>query len=259
VADASRTHTRTTSAHATFLRCDPSELRGCLHRLPFAEHLGIRVPGLVDRATAARWADAVEAAEALWTADFDGEQHCLGRAYYTHLEEDKLDDYFEDAAATDARVEAVVPGLQDFLRAVVARLTDREVTQRERFCGAGVHVFSPGKWVAHNGGDVHFDTEGLDDEGRAARVPALTLVLMLRPAQTGGGLRVWTVLDPGTDVVTRAMIAKPSELVDYEVGELLILDSYRLHQIQPFQGETRRISATLHGVERADGSWETWF
>lgn len=252
------------ATHATFLTCPPDELDGCLARLPFAEHLGIRVPRLVDAETAARWAQAVEAAEGEWTADFDGEQHCLGRAYYTHLEEDKLDDYFEDRAATDARVEATVPGLQAFVRGLVARITGGPATQREDFCGAGVHVFSPGKWVANNGGDVHFDTEGLDEEDRANQVPALTLVLMLQPAQTGGGLRVWTVRDQGSDAVTRAMIAKPSELCTYGVGELLILDSYRLHQIQPFGGSGRRISATLHAVRlpRASGAnagWATWF
>jgi hypothetical protein len=243
----------------TFLHCPPETLRGAWRRLPFADHLGLRVPGVVDVATAAKWATAVEAAEALWTEDFDGEQHCLGRAFYTHLEEDKLDDYFADAAATNARVEGVIPGLQTFLRELVGELTDRPAIQRAGYCGAGVHVFAPERWVANNGGDVHFDTEGLAEADRAARVPALTLVLMLRPAERGGGLRVWDVRDAGSDAVTRAMVAKPSALIEYEVGELFVLDSYRLHQIQSFGGAGLRISATVHGVELPDGRWETWF
>lgn len=235
----------------------PPALDGCLARLP--DHLGVRVPGMVEASQAAAWAEAVERAEDDWVEDFGGDQHCLGRAYYTHLEEDRLDDYFDDADDTNARVEARLPGLQALMRGLVARITSGTARHRDGFCGAGVHVFSPGKWLSHNGGDVHFDTEGLDDEDRDRGARALTLVLMLQPPRVGGGLRLWDVRWQGSDTVTRAMLAKPSALVSYATGELLILDSYRLHQIQPFGGETRRISATLHAVERADGVWDTWF
>ena len=145
------------------------------------------------------------------------------------------------------------------MRELVACLTGGVVRQRKDFCGTGVHVFSPGKWLSHNGGDVHFDTEGLDDEDRDRGARALTLVLMLQPAQTGGGLRVWDVRWHGSDTVTRAMLAKPSALVPYAAGEIFVLDSYRLHQIQPFGGDGRRISATLHAVEAEGGVWDTWF
>ena len=236
---------------------DLTRLDGCLSLLE--THLGVRIPEAVAAGQAAEWARAVEAAEEDWVEDFGGDQHCLGRAYYTHLEEDRLDDYFDDADETNARVEAHLPGLQAAMRALVARITQGEVRRRDSFCGAGVHVFSPGKWLSHNGGDVHFDTEGLDDEDRDRGARALTLVLMLKPAQSGGGLRLWDVRWQGSETVTRAMLAKPSALVSYEAGELLVLDSYRLHQIQPFGGAGRRISATLHAVEATDGVWDTWF
>lgn len=242
---------------ATFAMLDSDRLDGCIALLE--KHLGIRVPGALDAAHAAEWARAVEAAEDDWVEDFGGDQHCLGRAYYTHLEEDRLDAYFDDAEETNERVEAHLPGLQAAMRTLVARITGGQVRHRETFCGAGVHVFSPGKWLSHNGGDVHFDTEGLEDEDRDRGARALTLVLMLQPARTGGGLRVWDVRFQGSDTVTRAMLAKPSALVTYGVGELFVLDSYRLHQIQPFGGEGRRISATLHAVETTDGVWDTWF
>ena len=222
-------------------------------------HVGVRVPGVLDEEAAASWAAAVDRAEETWVADFDGDQHCLGRAYYTHLEEERLDDYFDDADETNRRVESCLPGMQARLRALVATVVAGEARHREGFCGAGVHVFSPEKWLAHNGGDVHFDTEGLEDEQRDRRARALTLVLMLRPPAAGGGLRLWDIRYLGTDAVTRAMVAAPSALVSYLPGELLVLDSYRLHQIQPFSGAVRRISATLHAVEAAPGVWDTWF
>lgn len=223
------------------------------------KHLGLRFAGVLAPAHAAEWARAVEGAEDDWTEDFGGDQHCLGRAYYTHLEDDRLDDYFDDADETNARVETHLPGLQALLRDLVARLTGEPVHHREGFCGAGVHVFTPDGWLSHNGGDVHFDTEGLEEEDLARRAPALTLVLMLQPATQGGGLRLWDVRYDGSDAVTRAMIARPSALVSYAAGELLVLDSYRLHQIQHFTGDRRRISATLHAVRRAEGGWDTWF
>jgi hypothetical protein len=46
--------------------------------------------------------------------------------------------------------------------------------------------------------------------------------------------------------------------VPYEAGDLVVLDSYRLHQIQPFTGGVDRISATCH-VAFASGVWESWF
>jgi hypothetical protein len=42
-------------------------------------------------------------------------------------------------------------------------------------------------------------------------------------------------------------------------GDAIFFDSYRLHQILPFDGERHRISATLHGAQIDEGLWETWF
>ena len=37
-----------------------------------------------------------------------------------------------------------------------------------------------------------------------------------------------------------------------------MIDSYRLHQIQPFSGDRDRLSVTAHLVF-ADGRWQVWF
>ena len=213
---------------------------------------------VLEPATCALLAEQVYAARADWTPCFEGVQFTLGRAYYTHLEEDRAGDYFACAPASDALVERAVPGLQAGMRAMLSRLVGEPVLPRLGWCGPGVHIFPAGDWLAGNGGDVHFDTEGLLDEEREARAPALSAVLMLQPPLCGGGLRVWDALYEGEDEVTRPD-AIPSVVVDYRAGDLLVFDSYRLHQIQPFAGARDRISVTAHAVRTDDGAWRAWF
>jgi hypothetical protein len=208
----------------------------------------------------ARWAAGVYAARADWTPCFEGVQFTLGRAYYTHLEEEREDEYFATARASDAIVERALPELQARVRAILAELVGAEVTPRSGWCGPGVHIFPAGDWLAENGGDIHFDTEGLGEEELDARQPALSAILMLQPPARGGGLRVWDALWDGRDdeeaVATAARA--PSAVADYAVGDLVVIDSYRLHQIQPFSGGRDRLSVTAHLVF-ADGRWQSWF
>ena len=200
-----------------------------------------------------------------WTSDFDDEQFTLGRAFYTHLEQDRTRAYFDDAAASDARVEAHVPGLQARLRALVATLAaghglaPADAHQRRGWCGPGVHVFPAGGHVARHGGVVHFDTEGLSAHHIARRGAALTAVVMLQPPEDGGGLRVWDATYAGRDEATDAELYAPSVIAKYGIGDVVVIDSYRLHQIQPFAGARDRISATVHAAEVDAGRWETWF
>jgi hypothetical protein len=207
----------------------------------------------------AAWVAGVVAARAEWTSDFDGEQFSLGRAFYTHLEQDASRAYFDDAAASDARVEAHVPGLQAHLRDLVASLVGGHAHARRRWCGPGVHIFPAGGHVARHGGVVHFDTEGLSAHHIARRRAAITAVVMLAPPDDGGGLRVWDAVYDGRDEATDAERAAPSVVVPYAAGDVVVIDSYRLHQIQPFGGARDRISATVHAAEIDPGRWETWF
>lgn len=226
-------------------------------------HRAIVVEDAIDEATCARWVEGVMRMRAEWTEDFGGEQFALGRAFYTHFETGRSAEYFADAAASDARVEAGAPGLQAFMRERLAAITGDRVTPRRGWCGAGVHVFPPAEKVSEVGGVVHFDVEGLSRHHLARRKRALSLVAMLQAPEQGGGLRLWDVLYHGggarEEHPTDEELSAESEVVTYARGELFVFDSYRLHQIQPFGGTKPRVSATLHACEVDRGSWECWF
>jgi len=219
-----------------------------------------RQPGVLTPEECARWSSGVYAARADWTPCFDGVQFTLGRAYYTHLEEDRADAYFAAASDSDAAVERALPELQARVRAILAELVGAPVTPRPGWCGPGVHIFPAGGWLADHGGDVHFDTEGLCDDDLGARRPALSAIVMLQPPERGGGLRVWDALWDGRDDEAHVAAAAraDSAVADYAAGDLVLIDSYRLHQIQPFTGGRDRLSVTAHLV-LADGGWHAWF
>jgi hypothetical protein len=144
------------------------------------------------------------------------------------------------------------------MRELASRAVGASVVGRPRWCGPGVHVFPAGAHVAKNGGDVHFDTEGLTPAHVADRAPAYTLVLMLRPPTSGGGLRVWDVTYAGSDSYEDEDLERTHVTCEYAAGDLVLIDSYRLHQIRPFAGGIDRISATCH-LALVAGEWETWF
>lgn len=220
--------------------------------------LALRVPGFLPEARAAAYARRVYAGRPFWTSAFDGDQFSLGRAFYTHLEQGKSREYFAEAAASNAHVERLLPGLTALLVDAIGALTGGPAAPRPGWCGPGVHVFPAGGWLAQRGGDIHYDTEGLAARHAARREPALTLVLMLQPPERGGELKVWATSYEGSDDVDDEALARPSALVPYGAGDLVIIDSYRLHQIQPFGGERDRVSATAHGA-RVGGAWQVWF
>jgi hypothetical protein len=225
-----------------------------------ATHLAVVVRGGIPQPRCENWVRGVLGARDEWVHDFGGEQFSLGRAFYTHLETARAREYFDDAAASDARVEKHAPGLQDALRSLLEDAVAGRVVARDGWCGAGVHVFTPGGPVAAAGGVVHFDTEGLAERHLARRTPALSLVVMLQPPTRGGGLRLWPALYEGADHPEDAVLRSGNDvLVEYGPGDVVLFDSYRLHQIQPFEGRRARISATLHAAEIDRGLWESWF
>ena len=50
-----------------------------------------------------------------------------------------------------------------------------------------------------------------------------------------------------------------STVADYAAGDLVLIDSYRLHQIQPFAGARDRLSVTAHLVLAGEGWHVAWF
>ncbi|WP_224245457.1 2OG-Fe(II) oxygenase family protein [Hyalangium gracile] len=223
-------------------------------------HLGVRVPGFLDPDTCARLSRRVYDGRPFWISDFGGVQFSLGRAWYTHLEQDREDEYFAQARTSDAQVERFLPGLQARLRDALSALVGAPTVSRPGWCGPGVHIFPAGQWLSHHGGDIHFDTEGLSETQCQRRSRAITLVLMLQPPESGGALRLWDVTYEGSDEVPEELPSIPSVDVNYATGDLVLLDSYRLHQIQPFLGSRDRISATAHAaLEESRAVWEVWF
>ena len=152
---------------------------------------------------------------------------------------------------TPASSSGIVPGLQAAMRALLAEATAARVVPRPGWCSAGVHVFPAGGALARDGGVIHFDTEGLTEEHVARRAPALSIVAMLQPADAGGGLRLWPVMyctkaRRGRTGRRRAEIPVRGRRGDdprYDAGDVVIFDSYRLHQIQPIRG-SRTIRAS---------------
>jgi hypothetical protein len=219
--------------------------------------VGIR--GALDAHTAHDWATRVLTARSDLVDDFGGEQHALGRAFYTHLETGRAPTYFSDAADSDALVERVLPGMQARTMELLQSLLGGRVRRRHGFCGPGVHVFFAGSNVAKRGGVFHYDLDGLNAWQRQQKPPAVSLVWMLQPAQSGGGLRLFqhryrTTLwamdrTPGVPCTTTRALA----------GDALLFSSYRLHRICGFGGDAARISITCHAVHVDGGWWDVWF
>jgi hypothetical protein len=222
-----------------------------------ADHLAIHFEGVVSRRECAGYARGVYAGRSAWVPNFDGVQFTLGRAYYVHLETDREDEYFENVEASDADVERFVPGLADRLLVMLRQCVGAEVGRRPGFCGPGVHVFPADEYVSHHGGDVHWDIEGLAEEQVEVHAPALSAVLMIQPAAFGGGLRVWDKIYEDEDSEEEPGSAGSEEIL-YGAGDLVIIDSYRLHQIGASSGPLDRISATAHAVLTPEG-WQAWF
>jgi hypothetical protein len=222
------------------------------------EHFAVRCRGALSVDACASFSNAILDARESWTANFGGKQFTLGRAYYTHLEEDREGEYFGGAARSDAVVRRVVPGLQEAMLRLAEQTLGGVAAQRPGWCGPGVHIFPARGEVARRGGEVHFDTEGLTPAQIERRAPAVSMVLMLQLPASGGGLRVWDRLYDGDDCPGKPDPDTGVTQIAYEVGELVAFDSYRLHQILPFRGDIPRVSATLHACYER-GAWESWF
>lgn len=227
-----------------------------------ANHRALRVTGCWPEPQCEAMTARVLAARGSLTPAFNAEQFSLGRAFYTHLESAATRAYFAHAAESDATVEAVLPGFQHTLRGLLGALLGAEVRPRRGWCGPGVHVFDAGSKVARLGGVVHFDLEGLSAWQRAQRVPAVTLVVMLQTASRGGGLRLWPTRYDGRDeagLTPDERAPGAAETLSYGVGDLVLIESRRLHQIEPFGGDRARVSATLHAAQIDRRTWESWF
>lgn len=193
-----------------------------------------------------------------WNSDFEGLQFSFGQAYYPHLEAGTTEEYFEKVPTSDELFNQVLPGLQEMAMKFLSSIVGGYVQQREGWSGPGIHIFPANGYAANNAGEVHFDLDGLTDEDRIALSPAVTMILMLQTPTSGGGLKVWNTKYAGRNADELSLDTIPSTIVEYGVGDLVFINSYTLHQIQPFQSESDRISLTIHSIYNGE-CWDCWF
>jgi hypothetical protein len=222
-------------------------------------HAAVGVRAAMTAVEAATLAARVLAADDDLGDDFGGEQRSLGRPWYTHMETGRAAEYFRDAAGSDACVERVVPGVQHRTLQAVARVVGGVVRRRHGFCGPGVHVFPPGEKVARRGGVFHYDLEGLTPAWGRALPRAISVVWMLQPPSSGGGLSLFNKTYRGVNWPMDEDPAVRRTTTRMRAGDLLVFSSYRLHRINGFRGELARVSVTCHAVEVDRGVWDAWF
>ncbi len=233
-----------------------------LGRMPVTElltrYLCVRYSAVLSEETCQRYVRAIYDARQFWHSDFDGAQFSLGRAWYTHLEQQRVRLYFGRSQESDRLVERILPSMQSQMRELMSTALGEQVKARVGWCGPGVHIFPAAGWCARHGGDIHFDSEGLQYPEPLRHTAALTMIVMLQPPECGGGLKVWNTRYQHSDSITPDMLATAHTVVPYQMGDLVIIDAYQLHQIQPFEGQRDRISITAH-LARVSHGWVCWF
>ncbi|MBL8005253.1 MAG: hypothetical protein JNL36_09165 [Candidatus Kapabacteria bacterium] len=193
-----------------------------------------------------------------WNSDFDGLQFSFGQAYYPHLEAGTTEEYFQKVPNSDEQFNQALPGLQEMAMKFLSSIVGGYVQQRDGWSGPGIHIFPANGYAANNAGEVHFDLDGISDSDRIALSPAITMILMLQPPTLGGGLKVWNTKYSGRTADELALDEIPSTIVEYGIGDLVFINSYTLHQIQPFQSQCDRISLTVHSIYNGE-CWDCWF
>lgn len=209
--------------------------------------------------------DTIYHLKEFWHPNYGGEQYSLGRVWYTHVDEGIKDEYVRGAEESNRIIESHFPGLYERIRTFCAIIQQGEpVALRKGWAGPGFVIFPANGRCAEIGGDIHYDWEGLTDgQLDDPKAEAYSFISMLQKPHTGGGLRIWNMfydrVRKREELVPKASPpAAESLVIDYEIGGLLVIDSFRLHQIQPFGGEIDRICLTFHTARYQDG-WYVWF
>lgn len=241
--------------------------RGITAALPPLEKCAAwRIPQAITAKQAADWTRRVEAAKDLWSNPFL-DLVTLGEAWYMHFEAESSAQYFDLARKYHDRINTILPSCQHLMNDLMARaVRTQHVHTRPFWFGAGAHIFERQSYTFKNGGAIHFDTEGLREEQIRAKVPAVSCVLMLQSSEQGGALRLWDhrYTTKGREETFDDLVFKKAPDaayadVEYEAGDFVIFDSYRLHCIQKSKGKRSRISLTTHAVRTSSNSWESWF
>jgi len=167
---------------------------------------------------------------------------------------------YQSAVARGRRdLDRVAPDLASRAARLTADLLGGPVRTRPGHAGPGFVEFG-GPGALDQDGDVHIDWEGLAAEHPLGLfAEAYSFVLMVRPPEEGGDLRVWGI---GAAADGGAVDeAGPGTLVGYRPGTLVAFPAQDLHQITAMRGDRSRITVTWHarraGPDPGDG-WEIW-
>lgn len=163
---------------------------------------------------------------------------------------------YQRAQRVGAReIAQVAADLTERCLGLTATLLGGPARVRPGFAGPGIVEFA-GAGALGQDGDAHVDWEGLAADDPAGLFDeAYSFVLMVRPPEGGGDLRVWGigaapesggVGDPG-----------PGTLVGYRAGTLVAFPAQDVHQITEMTGTRSRITVTWHARRAGDG-WELW-
>lgn len=223
------------------------------------ERLALHFRGVLTPAECSELVAGVYAGRAAWAPSRAGSEYTLGRNYRTDLEQEQQEEYFAQAASSDALVRHWVPGLQGKMVALLRLLVKDRVAQRAGWCGAGLNILPAGGHCARHGGAPHFNIAGLEPAALSSEAPTISCALMLQPARDGGELQLWDRLYEGEPGIDEAEVKQDSARCSYAAGDLVVVDSRRLHRVAPFGGARDRIIVTLRAVYSKERRlWEVW-
>jgi hypothetical protein len=187
------------------------------------------------------------------------EYYALGCPLYAYRCAENQDKYFDMVQKYDLLIAESFPRLETEMKGIFETLQYPENIRKKKYFGGPGFVIQNQK-STH---EPHFD----QDEAvliSKARFPKervmFTLVAMVQKPTRGGRLMVWD-REPQAEDTEQSLKEfceiTPPYFVDYQEGDLLILDGMKLHLIEPCQGE--RITAVLHYLKSPLGPWEYWF
>ncbi len=218
----------------------------------------LSIDAAVAEADVAAWAAAIDARPELGHRFDVG--RLIGAAWFaavTTIPDPQVrSDAYRHAIGVGARdVAAVAPELATRCTRLSNRLLGARVRRRRGWAGPGFVEFG-GPAALGRDSDAHIDWEGLVEGDPVGLFDeSYTFVLMVRPSERGGDLRVWGIgADPGS---VPEPDPSPAAHIHYQPGTLAVFPSRELHQVTEIHGARPRITVVWQVRRVADG-WELW-
>jgi hypothetical protein len=219
---------------------------------------------------ASKCADTLSRVNRLWDrwTMRGGYDFCtLGAASYLDAAESR-DTYLAAAARTNPILSDVFGDIYSGLRVFLQDVLGDPVSYDERLALPGFHIFQfDGSEVADEmlAERAHFDLQFLLAVPQWTPEATLSFTLPLGLPSGGGSLAVWPVRHEeilGYDQPVRDIAAQSRcEIIDYEIGRMVLHDGFLLHAIGAPAHSTpygQRITLQGHGVRR-QGRWTIYW